>query len=141
MKDSYSRFRKFSFTSQIHKGKTIKNIHTSPKWTALELTMGKMSFNLAVIPAGMDGRPDLISNDVFGAVCDSERALSLLGEYSGLKISLALSDREYYAFAIRKDSKLKDPLNSYIDQIKKDGTYLAFLRKYFDADLLEMILE
>tara|TARA_R110000765_G_scaffold92610_1_gene174887 strand:- start:1729 stop:2025 length:297 start_codon:yes stop_codon:yes gene_type:complete len=66
MKDSYSRFSKFSFTSQLHKGKVIKNIHTSPKWSELEITMGKMSFNLAVIPAGMEGRPDLISNDVFG---------------------------------------------------------------------------
>tara|TARA_R110002167_G_scaffold245177_1_gene450590 strand:+ start:404 stop:604 length:201 start_codon:yes stop_codon:yes gene_type:complete len=29
-------------------------------------TMDDLSFNLALIPVGMEGRPDLISNDVYG---------------------------------------------------------------------------
>ena len=66
MKDLNSRFHKFSYTSQLHKGKPIKNIHTSPRWSMLPDTMDRMSFNLAVVPVGMDGRPDLISYDVYG---------------------------------------------------------------------------
>lgn len=66
MANRQNRFHQFSFTRHFHKGKTIKNILTSSKWSMLGDTMNKSSFNLAVIPAGMDGRPDLISHDVYG---------------------------------------------------------------------------
>lgn len=66
MKDLNSRFSKFSYKLHSHKGKSIKNIHVSPKWSMLPDTMDNMSFNLAVVPKGMEGRPDLISYDVYG---------------------------------------------------------------------------
>ena len=66
MKDIQSRFKKFSFTPHLHKSKTIKNILTSSSWSELGITMDKLSHNLAIIPAGMDSRPDLISNNVYG---------------------------------------------------------------------------
>ena len=61
----HDRFEKFSFTLVRHKGHSIKNILTSDKWTYLTDTMGKLKYNIAVVPNGMEGRPDLLSNSVY----------------------------------------------------------------------------
>ncbi len=81
------------------------------------------------------------SGEADGLVCDSERALGIVKELPALKIAFALSGREQYAFAMRKDSQLPEMLNAYIQGIREDGSYTTTLRRYFDEELLALVLE
>jgi|TARA_R100000482_G_scaffold120282_1_gene65422 hypothetical protein len=61
-----SRFTQFSFRSATHRDKPVKDILSSPKWESISKDFEKTPSNLAVVPNGMEGRPDLISNSVYG---------------------------------------------------------------------------
>jgi hypothetical protein len=91
------RFSKFSFTSQTHKGHTIKNILTNSKWEYLKDTLGSYDYNLALIPNGMEGRPDLISNSIYKTpelwwlICAANNVIDPFEELtSGKKIKIPI---------------------------------------------------
>ena len=91
------RFEKFAFTMVTHKGHRIKNILTNDKWTYLSNTMDKYEYNIAIIPNGMDGRPDLISNsiyhtpDLWWLICAANNIIDPFEELiSGKKIKIPI---------------------------------------------------
>jgi hypothetical protein len=61
-----SRFTQFSFRSATHRDKPVKDILSSAKWESIAKNLDRTPSNLAVVPNGMEGRPDLISNSVYG---------------------------------------------------------------------------
>ena len=66
MNSSKSRFSQFSFRSATHRDKPIKDIVSSKSWENISKTYKNSPSNLAIVPNGMEGRPDLISNSVYG---------------------------------------------------------------------------
>lgn len=61
-----SRFSRFSFKHATHKGKKVKDLISSDQWKNVQTTFENTPSNLAVVPNGMEGRPDLISNNLYG---------------------------------------------------------------------------
>jgi len=93
----HDRFTKFSFTPQIHKGHSIKNITINSKWENLQKTLSRYDYNLALIPNGMEGRPDLISNsiyktpDLWWLICAANNIIDPFEELtSGKKIKIPI---------------------------------------------------
>tara|TARA_R110000765_G_scaffold50479_1_gene102570 strand:- start:677 stop:973 length:297 start_codon:yes stop_codon:yes gene_type:complete len=93
------RFEKFSFTLVKHKGRSIKNILTSDQWTYLNETLDLSNFNIAVVPNGMEGRPDLISNsiyktpDLWWLICAANNIIDPFEELiSGKKLKIPIID-------------------------------------------------
>lgn len=68
MADFRSRFSMFSFEKRTHRGKPIKDITASKGWNDFWVEINDLPANVAIIPAGMDGRPDLISQHLYGTV-------------------------------------------------------------------------
>lgn len=65
--DKSSRFFKLGYRPTIHKGKVTKNIVSSKKWETVALTLRNIPSNIALVPNGMEGRPDLIADKVYGS--------------------------------------------------------------------------
>tara|TARA_R110001583_G_scaffold8932_5_gene42137 strand:- start:825 stop:1121 length:297 start_codon:yes stop_codon:yes gene_type:complete len=93
------RFKKFSFTMVTHKGHRIKNIVSNDKWTYLADTLDRYDFNLAIVPNGMEGRPDLISNSIYNTpdlwwlICAANNIIDPFEELiSGKKIKIPIID-------------------------------------------------
>jgi polar amino acid transport system substrate-binding protein len=70
---------------------------------------------------------------------DSANFLWANAEYPQLEIVQALSDREFYGFAMRLEDPLVQRLDAHIDQLIGDGTYWRFMEEVYgdivaDAD-------
>ena len=64
-----ARKDKFSVITPIvrtHRGKTIRETVSSQQWVDFVNGLDSMPAKVAVIPAGMQGRADLISNSAYG---------------------------------------------------------------------------
>ena len=66
MDNNSSRFTKFSYSTLTHRGKTVKNITSSKGWENVHTIFGNTPSNMAKVPTGMEGRPDLIANEFYG---------------------------------------------------------------------------
>ena len=72
------------------------------------------------------------SGSVDGCIIDSTMADTMTGEgtsYQDLAKSVSLT-KEEYGIGCRIDSDLTDALNTYIDEMKADGTLVALAEKY-----------
>ena len=72
------------------------------------------------------------SGSVDGCIIDSTMADTMTGEgtsYADLAKSVSLT-KEEYGIGCRIDSDLTDALNTYIDEMKADGTLTALAQKY-----------
>jgi hypothetical protein len=63
---SNSRFSRFSFSTVNHKGFEVKNLPSAPGWENIGTRFKDTPSNIAIIPNGMEGRPDLIANKIYG---------------------------------------------------------------------------
>lgn len=81
-----------------------------------------------------------VSGEADAFICDSGLAVTLLESYPTLHISLMLSRRDPYVFALQQGSRFTQPLNELMMKIKKDDTYEKILLKYMDKETLELIL-
>ena len=61
-----SRFDRFSFTATTHRDKPVKNILTSAGWENIATRLSDTPSKLALVPNGMEGRPDLIAHSFYG---------------------------------------------------------------------------
>jgi hypothetical protein len=68
MSDFSSRYSSFSYTTRYHRGKPIKDISPSKEWTSFYTDITKLPANVTLVPAGMEGRPDLLSYRLYGTV-------------------------------------------------------------------------
>lgn len=66
MKDPKSRFSIFKASTVNHKGTLAASLTTSRQWASIAHKNQTLRSKLMVIPNGMEGRPDLISNLVYG---------------------------------------------------------------------------
>jgi hypothetical protein len=66
MADISSRYKAFSYKTRLHRGKPIKDITDSKGWNKTYSEISKLPSNVAVIPAGYEGRPDLLSFKLYG---------------------------------------------------------------------------
>ena len=56
----------FSFGTRYHRDKPIKDITASKGWNSFYTEISALPAKAAIIPTGMDGRPDLISTKLYG---------------------------------------------------------------------------
>ena len=74
---------------------------------------------------------ELQNNKIDAVVLDSETALNYVKNNKGLKLAETSGEPEEYAIAIsKKNSELLNKINTALDELKKDGTYEALLKKY-----------
>ena len=62
-----SRYSSFPFESRMHKGKPIKDLTASKEWNAFYVEVKSLPSRVAIVPAGMDGRPDLLAYKLYGS--------------------------------------------------------------------------
>lgn len=72
--------------------------------------------------------------------CDSAIVLPYLAEFPSLEITIALSEREYFAFPFRRGSPLRQRLDRHLERLKGSGRYRALLEEYFGRDAAADIL-
>ncbi|NTU60259.1 MAG: transporter substrate-binding domain-containing protein, partial [Deltaproteobacteria bacterium] len=77
--------------------------------------------------------PAVIKGDAELTILDVPDALVALDKFKGkIKIIGPISDKQLMAVAFPKGSpKLLDAYNAFIDKMKKDGTYLKMVKKYY----------
>ena len=63
---STNRHESYNYEALTHRGKMVTSILSSSRWGAETDYVKLLPAKLATVPAGMEGRPDLISNDVYG---------------------------------------------------------------------------
>lgn len=74
---------------------------------------------------------ELQNNKIDAVVLDSETALNYIKNNKGLKLAETAGQPEEYAIAIsKKNSDLLNKINGTLEELKKDGTYDALLKKY-----------
>jgi arginine/lysine/histidine transporter system substrate-binding protein len=78
--------------------------------------------------------------EVDAFACDTTLSINLLKNHPSLEIVNVMSEREYYAFALRKGSEVKKELDEFLKSIKKDGRYKAILVKYMDKETVDLVL-
>ncbi|MEA1968042.1 MAG: transporter substrate-binding domain-containing protein [Thermodesulfobacteriota bacterium] len=82
--------------------------------------------------------PAVINKDAYGTILDVPDSLVALEKWPGqLKILGPVSSEQGMAVGFPKRSvKLLDEFNAFIKKIKKDGTYLKIIKKYYPAALI-----
>jgi len=63
---STNRFSTYTAETISHRSKNVKSIISSSRWGSSHDYVKMLPARIATIPAGMEGRPDLISADVYG---------------------------------------------------------------------------
>ena len=64
-----SRYKTYSSEHYLHKKIPFKNLVSSKRYeTFIKETLPNLSYKVTVIPAGLEGRPDLISYATYGSV-------------------------------------------------------------------------
>ena len=80
------------------------------------------------------GRADFLAMDSAGII-------SLLEEYPDLHITVPLSERQNFAFAMAKDSIWTEPLTQFMDEARKSGKMAEILERYFTPDVVTAVLD
>ena len=73
--------------------------------------------------------------------CDSAFVLQELSSYPNLQITIAISERQYFAFAMAKGSVWTEPLAKLMDSMRAQGEIRELLLKYYDEEGVDMILD
>jgi ABC-type amino acid transport substrate-binding protein len=73
------------------------------------------------------------------AAADSSVALSLLPEFPGLRLGMALTEEQHYGFAFRKGSTLRAELDRHIAQLKSSGIYYRILERHLGKEAVEIV--
>ncbi len=81
------------------------------------------------------------SGQAFALAYDSAVVLEFLKRYPDLRIAIALSQREEYAFALTLGSPLRPQLDEYLASAKQDGSYRQLLVNYYGEELAALVLE
>ena len=64
-----SRFQTYAALDTTHRGLPFKNLVSSKDWRSFLVDgLGTATYNVAVIPANMEYRPDIISFSAYGSV-------------------------------------------------------------------------
>jgi len=79
--------------------------------------------------------PAVLNNDAEMTILDVPDALIALGKWPGkLKIIGPISEKQVMAVAFRQDEpQLLAAYNKFLKKVKKDGTYLKLIRKYYPS--------
>ncbi len=79
--------------------------------------------------------PRVIAKEGEAAILDVPDALVAMEKWPGqIKIIGPISGQQTMATAFRKDApQLREAFNAFLDQCKKDGTYLRLVEKYYPA--------
>lgn len=73
--------------------------------------------------------------------CDSAFVLAEIRAFPDLRITVPLSERQYFAFALSKGSELTAPLSRLIHSMLQDGTLRELLSRYYDPEGVDLILQ
>ena len=79
--------------------------------------------------------PRLMAKEAEATILDVPDALVAMEKWPGqIKIIGPISGQQIMATAFRKDSpQLRDAFNAFLEQCKKDGTYVRLVKKYYPA--------
>lgn len=80
----------------------------------------------AAFEALLKGEADVLA-------CDSAVVLYYLARNSELGIAFPIGAREFFAFALPKDSRLATPLNRHLKDLVRSGEFTRLLAKHFPA--------
>jgi len=86
-----------------------------------------VDFRLETYTAVMDGEADF-------TLADSSSAMRFLHEYPKLKIAFRLAGEDAYGFAVPRDSDLREPLNRFLAEMKKNGELERIIRRHMRPD-------
>ncbi len=75
----------------------------------------------------------LAAGEAAGLATDSPAYFWNADRYPNLSPSFGFGERSYYGFALRQGDPLKDELDVFLGQIKRDGRFLEFLHSAFGA--------
>ncbi len=93
-----SRYSTYESESYLHRGKNFTNLVSSKKYEDyIKNTLPNLDFRVSMIPAGLEGRPDLISYASYGTVnywwliCEANKIKDPFEElYSGKQIKIPI---------------------------------------------------
>ncbi len=100
--------------------------------SAGEAAANDAGFNVTAVSAQSDALMEVASGSVDACVIDGTMAAAMTGEgtsYKDLKSSIVLTTEEY-GVGFRKDSDMTEKFNTYMDELKKDGTLTDLAEKY-----------
>ena len=83
--------------------------------------------------AVLDGEADFMA-------CDSAVVLALMQDFPGTRITVPLSERQYFAVALTKGSKWTEPLARFMEKFRDDGDLRRLLVSYFGEEGADLIL-
>ncbi len=83
----------------------------------------------------------VLSGQAYALAYDSAVVLEFLQRYPDLRIAIALSEREEYAFALALGSPLRSQLDEYLAGAKQDGSYRQLLVDYYGQELAALVLK
>ena len=89
-------------------------------------------FNVTAVSAQSDALMEVASGSVDACVIDATMASAMTGDgtsYKDLKSSIVLTSEEY-GVGFRKESDMVEKFNTYMDELKKDGTLTDLAEKY-----------
>jgi len=66
MAKSTSRYSVYTPTKRSFRGTPVEDLTSSENWSTVVESLSTLPSRVAVIPAGMDGRPDLLSFKIYG---------------------------------------------------------------------------
>ncbi len=81
----------------------------------------------------------LLKGDVAALACDSAVVLSYLARHPNLSIAFGLGGRDFFAFALPKDSNLVGPLNDYLRRLINSADFSRILSKHFGESNAELV--
>lgn len=120
------------------RGKTVVTIPGTTYLKAIDAIGGEIekvwvTTSRQMFQTVLAGRADFMA-------CDSAVVLALMDDYPGLRVTVPLSDREHFAFALPKGSKWTGPLSKFLEDFKADGRLRALLVEYFGEEGADLIL-
>ncbi len=75
----------------------------------------------------------VMQKEADGLVIDSAYYLWYAEDFPDLTITHALSERQFYGFALRKESPLRPQLDAHVEALQESGQLRVFLREAFGA--------
>ncbi len=124
-----------AFTKTLMKGKSVLSVER----TCLDPDLYNLSSTGATVIrfAGSVNElaPAVLNHDAEMTILDVPDALIALEKWPGkLKILGPVSERQLMAAAFSKDApRLLTTYNEFLNKVKKDGTYLKLVRKYYPS--------
>lgn len=98
-----------------------------------DIRVSHVANSLAMFDAVSNGKADFLA-------CDSAIVLALIGGFPNLRIGFPLSERDEVAFALRKGSAWRQPLNDFLAHTRESGEMRKMLSRYFGDEGANTIL-